>query len=258
MDKSDEIIKFIAEQVRAVGGDVHHPCRIPHYIVYLEEKLCDNGLLTEDLQYLLELYYRLQSRDYFSDGRPSTSPTTVNELEDFLNGNYDNSVASIVGKVFILHQISEERFYRLIKAVQFLIELAMGGDRISQTDMEDQNLINLCKTLEMYINFPSRNELIQEARQINSMRNQVAHKLLRTDSVEQLEKLAKVYLTRFSRLENLIEKSFDEIDERIKIFRKFSNMFENNVVARLTLRLDDNEIAYQDEDAFATELGLVF
>ena len=54
LDKSDEMIKIIGEQVRAVGGDIYHPCRRPYYMVYLEEKLRDNSLLTEDLEYLSE------------------------------------------------------------------------------------------------------------------------------------------------------------------------------------------------------------
>ena len=248
----------MVEQVRTEGGDIYHPCRRPYYIVYLEERLSDSDLLTDDLQYSLELYHRLQGRDYLNDVRPSTTHTIVSELEDLLNGDNENSVAAMVGKVFILHQISEEWFYTLIKAVQFLIELAMGGDQIGQTNFEDKNLKDLCNTLEMYPNFPSRGELIQAARQINAIRNQAAHKLLRKISLQQLEKDAKDYLARFSRLEHLIEQSFDEIDDRIKMFRKFSDMFEDDLVARMTLRLDDNEICYQDEDSFATELGLIF
>ena len=110
----------------------------------------------------------------------------------------------------------------------------------------------------MYPNSPSRSELIQEARQINAIRNKAAHNLLQKDSVKQMEKDSKDYLTKFSRLDNLIEQSFDEIDDRIKMFWKYRDMFEDDLVARLTLRLDDNEICYQDEDSFATELGLIF
>ena len=204
------------------------------------------------------MFDRLQSRDYFSDGRPITSPTIVNELQDLLNGNQDNSVAAIVGKVFILHQISEEWFYPLAEGCQLLIDLRMGSDRIIHRNLKDENLHGLCKTLEMYPNSPSRSELIQEARQINAIRNKVAHNLLQKDSVKQAAKDSKDYLTKFSRLDNLIEQSFDEIDDRIKMFWKYRGMFEDDLVARLTLRLDDNEICYQDEDSFATELGLIF
>jgi hypothetical protein len=256
-DEKDEIFRTLAEQARAAGGDLLHPCRRPHYIVYLEEKLRDNDLLTEDLQHLLDLYERLENRDYFPDGRPSTAVTIVNELEELLREN-DDSVAAIVGKVFIFHQISEEWVYSLVKGCQFLIDLRMGSYRITQPDPEENNLNGLCKILERCVDFPSRKELIQEVKEINYIRNRLAHQLLRTDSVERLQKLSKQYLARFATLENLIEWSFDEVYGMIKDFWKFSDMFEEDLLDLLKLRLDDGSIAFQDEDAFASELGLVF
>ncbi len=257
-DEKDEIFRTIAEQARAAGGDLSHPCRRPHYIVYLEEKLRDNNLLTEDLQHLLDLYERLENRDYFPDGRPSTSVAIVNELEELLSENEDKSVATIVGKVFIFHQIWEEWVYSLVKACHFLIDLRMGRYRIIQPDPEKMNLNGLCKILEMCVDFPSRKELIQEAKEINNIRNRLAHELLRADSVERLQKLSEKYFDRFATLEDLIEGSFDEVYGKIKNFWKFSDMFEEDLLDLLKLRLDDNGIAFQDEDAFASELGLVF
>jgi hypothetical protein len=257
LNKSDEIFDKIVEQIRAAGGDVVHPCRRLYYIIYLEEKLSDNGLLTGELQHLLDLYERLQSRDYFCDGRSSTSSAIVNELEGLLNENADHSVAALVGKVFIFHQISEEWLYTLVKACQFLIDLRMGSYRIKQSDPEKQNLHGLCNILERCVYFPSREELIREAREINNIRNRVAHELLQTDSVERLQKLTIKYLDKFASLQSLMEDSFDEVYDTIKDFRKFSDMFENDLLDLLILRLDENKIDYQDEEAFALELKLI-
>jgi hypothetical protein len=252
---SDELMKDVAKQVRAMGGDVQHLELRKSYVAYLSQKLLDNDLLKDDLQHLVDLYYRLQSRDYFSDCRPSTSPALVNDLLGLMSDTYENSVAAIVGKVFISHQIAEEWFFRLLKACQFLIDLRMGSYRIRHPDVEKQNLHDMCKTLEMCVDFPLRQKLIQEARQINGIRNRIAHKLLTTYSAENLQERAKKYLNGFTRLKSLVEDSFDELDDTIKTFRKWSDMFEDDLLALLSFKLGENDIAYKDEDSFAKDSG---
>ncbi|NIQ06925.1 MAG: hypothetical protein GWO20_14725 [Candidatus Korarchaeota archaeon] len=239
-----------------MGGDVQHPDLREGYVAYLSQKLIDNDLLNEDLQHLLDLYNRLQSRDYFSDFRPSTSPALVNDLLGHMNETYESSIAAIVGKVFISHQIAEEWFFRLLKACQFLIDLRMGSYHIGHPDLEKQNLHSMCKSLEMCVDFPSRKDLIQEARQINSIRNRIAHQLLTTESAESLKKLAKQHLNGFTKLRSLMEESYDELNDSIKTFRKWSDMFEDELLALLCLELDDNDIAYKDEHSFAADTGL--
>lgn len=123
-----------------------------------------NDLLKDDLQHLVDLYIRLESRDYFNDCRPSTSPFLVNDLLGLMSDNYENSVAAIVGKVFISHQIAEEWFFQLLKACQFLIDLRMGSYRIRHIDAEKHNLHGMCRTLEMYVDFRSRQNLLKVAR----------------------------------------------------------------------------------------------
>ena len=257
MGNENEILKEIAAKVRAAGGDIVPADLRPRYVAYLSDLLRDNDLLDDDLGHLLGLYEQLQSRDYFSDGRPSTSSTLMKGLQEFIDSTTDDSLASVVGKVFICHQMIEEQFFRLVKASHFLIDLRMGSYRVSHPDLEKQNLYDLCKELERCVDFPSRTALVQEARRINGIRNRIAHSLLAEKSSSDLRCRAREFLVGFGRLQSMLDESFEEVYFTIKDFRKWSDMFEDDFLNQLRFRLDDESISYQDEKTFAERNGLI-
>jgi hypothetical protein len=253
----NEILKEIAAKVRAAGGDIVPVDLRPRYVAYLSDLLRDSGLLTDDLKHLLGLYEHLESKDYFSHGRPSTSSKLMEDLQEFVNPTSDDSLASIVGKIFISHQLIEEQFFRLVKASHFLIDLRMGSYRVRHPDLEKQNLYHLCNELERCVGFPSRSELVQEARRINGIRNRIAHSLLSEKSSIDLRFRAEEYLVGFRKVQSILDNSFEELYFTIKDFRKWSDMFEDDLLLLLRFQLDKGSIPYQDEKTFAERNGLV-
>ncbi len=253
----NEILKEIAAKVRAAGGDIVPIDLRPRYVAYLSDLLRDSGLLSDDLEHLLGLYEELQSKTYFSHGRPSTSSKLMGDLQEFVTPTSDDSLASIVGKVFISHQLIEEQFFRIVKASHFLIDLRMGIYRVRHPDAEKQNLYHLCNELERSVDFPSRSELVQEARRINGIRNRIAHSLLSEKSSSDLRLRAEEYLVGFRRVQSILDSSLDELYFTIKDFGKWSDMFEDDFLLLLQFRLDEGSIPYQDEKTFAERNGLV-
>ena len=139
-----------------------------------------------------------------------------------------DSLPTMVGKTFICHQILEEMFFRARKASHFLIDLRMGTYRVQHPDLDKQNLHGLCKELEKCVDFHSRDKLIQEAHRINGIRNHIAHALLTVNSTRDLRKQAKQYLTRFKKINAILDESFDDVYFTIKPFSKWSDMFEDD------------------------------
>jgi len=132
----------------------------------------------------------------------------------------------------------------------------MGTYRVQHPDIDKQNLHGLCKELEKCVDFPSRNKLIQEAHRINGIRNHIAHALLSVSSTKNLRKQAKVYLTGFRKLQTTLEESFDEVYFTIKPFRKWSDMFEEDLLQHLTFTLDEESIKYDSREIFAEKSHL--
>ena len=147
-------------------------------------------------------------------------------------------------------------FFRLVKASHFLIDLRMGTYRIQHPEIDRHNLHGLCKELEKCVDFPSREQRIQEAHRINGIRNQIAHALLSADSTRNLRRQAKIYLAGYRKLQALLEESLDELYFSIKPFRKWSDLFEDNLLEQLIFTLDEEAIEYDSREIFGEKNNL--
>ena len=257
MNNPDDSLKEVVKRIREAGGDVEHPDLCSRYIAYLASMLRDNSLLDDDLQHLLHLYAQLHSGDYLNKSRKSTSPSLITGLQKLVGTKANDSLPTLVGKTFICHQILEEMFFRLVKASHFLIDLRMGTYRVQHPDIDKQNLHGLCTELEKCVDFPSRNKLIQEAHRINGIRNHIAHALLSVSSTRNLHKQAKGYLTGFQKLQAILEESYEEVYFTIKPFRKWSDLFEEDLLEQLTFTLDEESIKYDCREIFAEKNNLI-
>lgn len=103
---------------------------------------------------------------------------------------------------------------------------------------------------------PIEEKLIQEAHRINGIRNQIAHSLLSADSTRNLRKQAKIYLTGYRKLQALLEESLDELYFSIKPFRKWSDLFEDNLLEQLIFILDEEAIDYDSRERFGEKNNL--
>lgn len=256
MSNPDNLLKEVVKRIREAGGEVEHPDLSSRYISYLASLLRDNSLLDDDLQHLLHLYAQLHLGDYLNKSRTSTSPSLITGLQKLVATKSNDSLPTLVGKTFICHQILEEMFFRLIKANHFLIDLRMGTYRVQHPDIDKQNLHGLCTELEKCVDFPSRDKLIQEAHRINGIRNHIAHALLSVSSTRNLRNQAKGYLTGFRKLQAILEESFEEVYFTIKPFRKWSDMFEEDLLEQLTITLDEESIKYDSRVIFAEKNDL--
>jgi hypothetical protein len=256
MSNPDNFLKEIVKKIRETGADVEHPDLSSRYIAYLASLLQDNSLLDDDLQHLLDLFAQLHSGDYLNKSRPSTSSSLITGLQKLVTYRAKDSLPTMVGKTFICHQILEEKFFRLVKASHFLIDLRMGTYRLQHPDLDKQNLHGLCKELEKCVDFPSRDKLIQEAHRINGIRNHIAHALLTVNSTRDLRKQAKRYLAGFRKIQVTLDESLDEVYFTIKPFRKWSDMFEEDLLEQLAFRLDEESIQYASREIFAEKNGV--
>lgn len=247
----------IVSKIRNTGGEVMHVELRHKYLPYLGSLLEAKSLLDPDLQYLLNLYAELTARNYFNQGRASTSSAILEDLQQFVVFKSRDSVATTVGKTFICHQILEEMLFRLVKTSHFLIDLRMGIYRLHHPDLEQKSLHALCGELRNCIEFPSRDDLIKEVSRMNGMRNYIAHSLLTEKATRDIHLRGKEYLTAFRRLQKVLDESFEEVYEMIKMFNKWSDMFEEDLLESLQSALEDESIAYESEDIFAERSGLI-
>ena len=256
MSSPNNVLKDVVKKIREAGGDVEHPDLSIRYIAHLESILKAKSLLNDELQHLLHLYAQLHSGEYLNKVRKSTSPSLMTGLQKLVRFRDNDSLPTLVGKTFICHQIIEERFFQLVKASHFLIDLRMGTYRIQHTELDKQNLHGLCKELEKCVDFPSRDKLIQEAHRINGIRNQIAHALLSADSTRKLRRQTRTYLAGYLKLQTLLEESQEEIYFTVKEFRKWSDLFEEGLLEQLIYTLDDEAIEYDSRELFAEKNGL--
>jgi hypothetical protein len=133
----------------------------------------------------------------------------------------------------------------------------MGIYRVQHPDMEGQNLHGLCKELVRCVDFPSRENLIQEAHRINIIRNQVAHALLSASSTKDLRRKTRTYLAGYWKLQALLEQCLEEIYFMIKPFNKWSDLFEDDLLTQLIETLDDEAITYDTREIFAKKNSLL-
>jgi hypothetical protein len=131
MNDRDNWLNDVVKKIREAGGDVEHPDLSSRYIAYLTSLLKENSLLDDDLRHMLHLYAQLHSGEYLNNSRTSTSSTLTTGLQKLVKPRTKDSLATLVGKTFICHQILEEMFFRLVKASHFLIDVRMGTYRIT-------------------------------------------------------------------------------------------------------------------------------
>lgn len=244
-------IKEVVRKIREAGGDVEHPDLSRCYIAYLASLLKANSLLDDDIQHLLRFHDQLHSGEYLNKGRTSTSPLLITGLQRLVKTKEKDSLPTLVGKTFICHQILEEMFFRLVRASHFLIDLRLSTYRIQHPEIDRHNLHGLCKELEKCVVFPSREKLIQEAYRINGIRNQIAHALLSADSTRNLRRQAKIYLAGYHKLQALLAEGLDELYFAIKPFRKWSDLFEDDLLEQIIFSLDEEAIEYDSREKFA-------
>ncbi|WP_016952082.1 hypothetical protein [Anabaena sp. PCC 7108] len=231
------------------------------YIEYLHDKIQHAGLSDDEIEYSHSLYQKLINRQYMENGRSKTKQGILDQLLNSAE-NIDNSfIEGAISSVIIYHQIAEEWLYDLLELIRFLIDLMLYPERIKHKSTDNLHLNGFIQEIESSIDFDKKKEIIEYAKDVNKYRNQIAHDLLKKDSLKLITQDAEKFSEHFTKMSKALEGTKEEpygaresLLEKIKYYSKWSDAFEDKYKSLLTEILEDNEVKFLSQEEFDTEI----
>lgn len=252
----DELLKNIAKEARAHGGEIEPVWLSRGWLRFLMSEVDRHGLMDDDLAHLCTLYKRLDSRSYL-DGTPAkaTDPEFVTELQNWAESLDVTRMDGGVAAVFVCHQLAELWLADFLVLQRLIVDLRLGSFRIAHASIEALSVSGLCQQIEMSIVVPSREDVLSTARALNASRNRIAHKLLQSTSLTDILRECEHFRGQFTRLRERLSNATEEALETIKEFSKWSDLFEGEFESALLSRLDAAGIKHIDRSSFARREG---
>lgn len=126
--------------------------------------------------------------------------------------------------VLIYHQLAEEMLRLLLRDCEFFVQLAVFPERIVFPVRRKQMFGQLSQALSEAMEFPRKERLLQCAGQLNAVRIEIVHGLIRRRSLRGLRRLA----TRAKRLNTKCFEVFDDAHDHFRLcFKDFrKDVFE--------------------------------
>jgi len=227
------------------------------YFEYLYDLIIKHELSDEEVEYSQSLYRKLINLEYMENGRSTTKEGILEKLLETVEKFDTDTIEGALASVFIYHQVAEEWLFDLLELTRFYIDLKLYPDRITHKPSEGLKLIALISEIDNSIDFEYKEDLIRYGRLVNQKRNEIAHALLKKNSLKEIkqetDKFEKHFYNLFKALEGDGEKSYGAIEsllEMIKSFHKWSDEFYDKHKFLLTDILETNDIDFLEEVNF--------
>jgi hypothetical protein len=227
------------------------------YFEYLYDLIIKHELSDEEVEYSQSLYRKLINREYMENGRSTTKEGILENLLETVEKFDIDTIEGALASVFIYHQIAEEWLFDLLELTRFYIDLKLYPDQITHKPAEGLKLHALISEIDNSIDFEYKEDLIKYGRLVNNKRNEIAHTLLKKNSLEEIkietDEFERHFYNLFQALEGDGEKSYGAIEsllEMIKSFHKWSDEFYDKHRFLLTEILEMNDIDFLEEANF--------
>jgi hypothetical protein len=145
-------------------------------------------------------------------------PEIIKRLENIANKAYSrNEEDGFISCILIKHQIIEEMMRVLITDSEYIITAYIAGPyEYSIQPLKAKMFGEIITEFKRTVEFPEKNEIISLAYKMNEYRNNIAHKILLTNSLDEIKKMARETNTIFDKLRNLFSKSHNDFIEALK------------------------------------------
>lgn len=251
----EEMKKIFLEELKAKGGEICDAKLRSTYISYLVGLVKDANAKDDILEHMAALYDRLV-RWELTGHRQTTKPEIVEKLLNVVDELEKTSFEGSLASVFILHQIAEEWVFELLSVMRFAVDLKLSWLRVDHKNVEKMNFSGIYEEIERSFDFTTKEALMNSSREMNRIRNRIAHELLKIDSLESIQRDVRRYLEAFQKFDETLDEAMEEMRDLVKQFWKWSDGFQEDLVDHLRERLEDHGITFMNEDEFEEASGL--
>ncbi len=130
------------------------------------------------------------------------------------------SVEGYLAAIVIYHQLTEDLLRLLIRDTQFLLRLSLYPGRIGFPEKRKQMFGEVVRELREGMDFRGKGRLLQLAEQLNSIRIEAVHKLIRRGTLAGMARDARRAKSLFDQAFEKFEAAHDDFAVTFKDYRK--------------------------------------
>lgn len=203
------------------------------------------NIFDNDTEYLFQLYSDLKSLSYLDSFRDNVNTELIDNLKKLADSTDKTKIENAISAVFIYHQIAEEWLHELLALTSFVVKLQLFNQRIRFDNVTEIKISRLIKKINDTIPFEKKDQIVQCVTTMNQIRNNIAHNLFVTDSLEYIQKQTTQFFEHNDKLSGYLDDAYEDVFENIKSYWKFSDEFIDKLRDHLTRLLNDHDIAHE-------------